>query len=1308
MRLRLFVGFAAAMAVSAGCSRKGDTSGQAPAPQVQNPGSVEPQPVTPDTAAPEGQVIVSSGALPLPKDDSTKIVLPSGDYVVVETIRGEQYIAVQAAMEDASFKKNLANARAQATNAKELEAALALPLASTIDSLGKQVGGLESVRTHAKYGYFSALMKLASYSSLQTVKLPSNIVLTAVVVSPMDERQVRKMDRALVDQALADARGNMDGFSGLVRMGIPEFLEKVKADLGGATPDGSDVTVGISDTGVTLNHPALTDANGNKRVKYLKDFTGEGRVYFNPAAKFTVSADAADASALNLEADVIPPTKGASSKPVADKFVTITKKIAVSDELKAILTTANNGAKLGILSEASFSSDTEKVDLNQNGKTDDNLLVILVPDGTSYKLYLAPVGLDFRKAAAVHNFNDAKETIRLGAEAFGFEIKQAILKDSTDAEVKVMSASIVGFDAGNHGTHVSGIIAGRKTIANDSDATLARGGAPNVSLMVNRVCANNGGCDATEAVIDLAENGAEVINMSLGGLGAYNDGYSAQEVIIDRLTEMENVLFVISAGNSGPGINTIGSPSTGRLALSVGATASRSLIERQYQWPARGKLGPDVSARKDDDFMLFFSSRGPTAAGGFKPNVSAPGTELSSVQLNAAPGQRAGLDVYWGTSMAAPSATGAIALLLDTAKKYNALHADAPLPLDALTLRKVIVASAKPFDVTRFDLSTGDYTRGQYTWIDQGTGMVNLPRAWDALKAERDSRVPSGVFGKNGDKHEEIRLDYQVRVLRTSPNGLNYDGSIAVPPELLKQSGPRFGRGIWLSSKETDSLIPVQIARRLPTSAQARDDAGDLKRLLVDTKDEFLIKTVIYGSKERWVKAGSMNQENCTTAPAESLTVLGEGATDDFEATNTPRSIAQRESTLYVCIDRGMTALLPAGDHGALIMMYRKDGDKVESNPEVIVPVYITIPNKTLAGAAGYEVNSTVQAFGVARNYVDVPEGVSLVSVTLEVPAATVDGTVVTNCQGVKLYAYEAGNTLLPAELDGAKAIASNCDDNGRPTPGKRTVTYSRTNPKAGLWDLHVFGRYTFELSNYKLSVQYAKVKASVDLITGGPEALDGAVNFDVLDASFAAKPSSEKSTLEITGLKQELTPKIKQDEQLMVPDADGKVARTYGANVTSVTITTGGAPGNDLDLAILECTAADLANCAPIGQSAGATDVEKVTFAPVAGKFYAALVIGYDVSTGDGTFAFGEERSVKTTEKGAVSAEDLGGDHFKLSYSFDQDASALLKDELFASGKYALVGALTVRTDAGSIMTSLPVKIQKPAAAPLAGPVTH
>ena len=56
--------------------------------------------------------------------------------------------------------------------------------------------------------------------------------------------------------------------------------------------------------------------------------------------------------------------------------------------------------------------------------------------------------------------------------------------------------------------------------------------------------ANNGGCNATEAFIDLSLNaGAEVINMSLGGLSPFNDGYGVQETMINRLTSLKNVLF---------------------------------------------------------------------------------------------------------------------------------------------------------------------------------------------------------------------------------------------------------------------------------------------------------------------------------------------------------------------------------------------------------------------------------------------------------------------------------------------------------------------------------------------------------------------------------------------------------------------------------------------------------------------------------------------------------------------------------------------------------------------------------------------
>jgi subtilisin family serine protease len=228
---------------------------------------------------------------------------------------------------------------------------------------------------------------------------------------------------------------------------------------------------------------------------------------------------------------------------------------------------------------------------------------------------------------------------------------------------------------------------------------------------------------------------------------------------------------------------------------------------------------------------MYFSSRGPTAAGGMKPDISAPGTWLSAIQLNSAPGQASGLDVMWGTSMASPAAAGAVTLLLDAAKVYNEAHANAPLAIDGRTIRRVLLASARPFDVKSLDTQTNETKNGQYTWVDQGFGMVNLPRAWEILKAERKQRGAAAVSYKEGNQKHPVPLDYQVRVLRKNPNGLAYDGS-QLAEGLGDTPEAKFGRGLWLDTKATESLYRVQIARRLPTDVLDREDVGDLSAQL--------------------------------------------------------------------------------------------------------------------------------------------------------------------------------------------------------------------------------------------------------------------------------------------------------------------------------------------------------------------------------------------------------------------------------------------------------------------------------------------
>lgn len=1286
------------------CTKKSDDA-PADAPQTTNVQAKQTE--TPG-------VMIPSGNLPAPNSVSGEIAYLGG-VIVTRSIQGRVYVPIEGTFSDASFNNVMETAAAQSFSDGERQALLLEEVNATVGAIKKTVT-VAQVNIKAEVGYFSALIPLEQYSQLSSVTGLSRRLLINPVVSIARDPSTRGFAAAegialgvYADKA-EDGRATTDSYSGLERIGVDEFLAATKKELG-QDVDGSKVNVGVTDTGVTLNHPAFLNSKGESRITYLKDFTGEGQMYFPSTYAFATREPTADelpkgvdpAQALIVTAQVLVPTAGTTVPDVNQPTELKNQLILVTPELKKALLSIDTGARLGVFSEAAFDSTdgSEVVDLNHNGKHSDMLYAILLPnaDVAKSQIFFDMSGRgDFRKSPALSDWNTTHTTQTVFSEKFGLEIKSTKLPAVNDTKIDTVLAAIVGFDPGNHGSHVSGIIGGRKTIANDSDQTKARGVAPNTNLMVNRVCANNGGCGASEAMIDLSNAGAEVINMSLGGLSPFNDGYGVQETIANRLTMLNNTLFVISAGNSGPGRQTVGSPSVARLALSVAATGSRKLIERQYQYLGFGAGKPSpTGSKKDDDFVMFFSSRGPTAAGGFKPNVAAPGTELSAIQLNSAPGSRSGLDVYWGTSMAAPTTTGAVALLLDAAKRYNELHADAKLPIDPVTIHRALSESAIAFDMNSFAVRGSKRSLGQYTWIDQGNGMINLLSAWNALKAERSGRLASAVqIDLGSGKKESVSLDYDIRVLRKSPNGIDYTGTQLAPVDTNGAVEPRFGRGIYLDINGNDSLIPVQVTRRLPLAATRRADAGELNRQLVTTADKFSLETTVYGSAVQWLKAGTFDRQDCLASPTSELLVVGAGAIDNFDSKDPAgRSTAFGTSTLQVCVDRKLINTLAPGDHGALIKAYRIVDGKKEISPSFVVPLYIAVPHATLAAKAGYQIKGSVKSFGLDRHYVQIPAGTSLVKVTLEVPEAKTEGTVVSGCAGVELMALEGGNTVTAPEISPrAKARASNCERSSGASNAQRIVSYTRFNPKAGIWDLHVFGQYSFADSPYTLTVEFAKVASSIAEIKGTPDKLNGSLDFSVVDASIAVIPSEAKSVFGLSTLIQDVKPKISEEEDLSVPSLENVVARSYDESVAAVTFTTGGLPGSDLDLTVKECSDKDGKNCKTAGVSGGATDEESVTISPVKGKFYVPVVSGYKVEGEKQEFKFSEIRKLAKAEAGKVKVTSLGDQKFKIDYSFDIEKSAILKSELFTSGNWAAGGDLTLKADDGAGLIRLPVKI--------------
>ena len=189
-----------------------------------------------------------------------------------------------------------------------------------------------------------------------------------------------------------------------------------------------------------------------------------------------------------------------------------------------------------------------------------------------------------------------------------------------------------------HGTHVAGIVGA---------SGASTGVAPDVTFLAYKVLSAGGSGSFSDVIAGIeaavdpdgdpnTDDGADVINMSLGGPGHPDDAVSRA---VDAAVEM-GVTVVVSAGNSGPGHQTIGSPGVARKALTLGAT---------------GKA----------DGIAGFSSRGPVAGDwAIKPDVVAPGVDiLSAVPAEGVLGDESRYLHLSGTSMAAPHVAGAAALL---------------------------------------------------------------------------------------------------------------------------------------------------------------------------------------------------------------------------------------------------------------------------------------------------------------------------------------------------------------------------------------------------------------------------------------------------------------------------------------------------------------------------------------------------------------------------------------------------------------------------------------------------------------------
>ncbi len=308
----------------------------------------------------------------------------------------------------------------------------------------------------------------------------------------------------------------------------------------------------------------------------------------------------------------------------------------------------------------------------------------------------------------------------------GKGVKIAVLDTGVDATHDDLKGQVVGAknfttspdatDKVGHGTHVASIAAG----TGKKSGGKYKGVAPGAKIINGKVLDDGGFGSDSEILAGMewaVAEGADVINMSLGG--GDTPAIDPLEAAVNKLSDEKGVLFAIAVSNEGDfGEQTIGSPGSAAAALTVGAV-------------------------DDKDKLADFSSRGPSMDGALKPDVTAPGVDITAA---SAPGNQiaqevgekpAGYMTISGTSMATPHVAGAAAILKQQHPEWK--HDE---------LKGALTGSTKG---------------GKYTPFQQGSGRIQVDQAIKQTVIAEPASVSFGMqqWPHTDDKPVTKELTYR-------------------------------------------------------------------------------------------------------------------------------------------------------------------------------------------------------------------------------------------------------------------------------------------------------------------------------------------------------------------------------------------------------------------------------------------------------------------------------------------------------------------------------------------------------------------
>ncbi|KAK7270859.1 hypothetical protein RJT34_26343 [Clitoria ternatea] len=282
-------------------------------------------------------------------------------------------------------------------------------------------------------------------------------------------------------------------------------------------------------------------------------------------------------------------------------------------------------------------------------------------------------------------------------------------------------------DCSPHATHVAGI-----ATAFHPKEPLLNGVAPGAQIISckigdSRLGSMETGTGLIRALIAAVEHKCDLINMSYGEATLLPD-YGRFVDLVNEAVNKHRLVFVSSAGNSGPGLSTVGAP---------GGTSSSIIGVGAYVSPAMAAGAHCVVEPPSEGLEYTWSSRGPTADGDLGVSVSAPGGAVAPVPTWTL--QRRML--MNGTSMASPSACGGTALVISAMKAEG-------IPVSPYSVRKALENTSVAIgDLPEDKLSTGQGLMQVDKAFEYIQKCQNMPSVWYQIKIHQCGKTYPSLRG---------------------------------------------------------------------------------------------------------------------------------------------------------------------------------------------------------------------------------------------------------------------------------------------------------------------------------------------------------------------------------------------------------------------------------------------------------------------------------------------------------------------------------------------------------------------------------